>query len=701
MSALEASSCPFPGLKPYTEKDHSRFYGRREEIKQLTDKLRNHRELYLIGPSGSGKTSLVRAGLIPELRRRLAVEYLTPDIGGLERAVRMLVSGTEQLLVIDRLEALFHPACEERDAFLEALNTLRSLTQCKLLFVLRADFYGELMSSPLWQHAQSAQVQISPIQGNSLADTLQSMNSLEPALIERLVADCREAPGAMPLLQDMLVTLWRDSPGSSSLTLEQYLERTSRRGLSGALEHRADGAWSRLNEPQRKLAQRWFLRLVHPGQGRPHTRYQRRWKDLIDEEDHASASALLGKLTDERLLVVSEAQGESLVDLAHESLISSWPRLLQWIEDRMADEITRRQLQDRAEAHANHQGDLLRERELIAAEGWRERAVDTIGCSPLLASYLEQSRCALEEEKRKSDLELARHLLTHAQSLLQGSRGAKAAPYLVRARELLDRYSVLGLPERLLFGWATRALPILDPPWQPSRWEAPVKRTLLSPDKGYVARVDLDDLAFRVYPNDDKEHGRKPAPPVSPVLEAPSPITHLAWSDDSRYLAVRCGTQHFVWNAVEPKEPEATRSDGTPPAPQHSPDGTRLATADRKRVQITTEGNARALELDHRDQVVALAWSPCSTCLATATDNRTIRIWDATMGYQVQREFVATGPVRHLDWTAPSTLRITIDESSYERSLDPTGLDDWPAAAAKSPYHLVDGVLLRKEPTRP
>lgn len=701
MSTIEAPRCPFPGLAPYTEADHLRFHGRREEIKLLANKLRHQRELYLIGPSGSGKTSLVRAGLIPELRRRLSVEYLTPDIGGLERAVRMLVSGTEHLLVIDRLEALFHPACEERNAFLEALSTLRRLTQCKLLFVLRADFFGELMNSPLWQHAKDTQMLLTPLQDDDLRVALQSTNSLEPTLVERLVADCREAPGAMPLLQDLLVTLWQDSPGTTSLTLEQYLERTSRRGLSGALEHRADGAWSRLNEPQRKLAQRWFLRLVHPGQGRPHTRYQRRWKDLIDAEDPASAGELRDKLTSERLLVTGDAQGETLIDLAHESLISSWPRLLQWIEDSMADEITRRQLQDRAEAHAIHQGDLLRERELAAAEHWRERSADTIGCSQLLAGYLEQSRRALEEEKRKSDLELARHLLTHAQSLVQGSRGVKAALYLVRARELLDRHGVLSLPERLLFGWAARALPILDPPWQPSRWEEPMKRTLPSPDKGYVARIDLDDLVVRIHPLDDKEPGDKRPTAASPLLETPARITHLAWSDDGRYLAARCGAQHFVWNAIESKEPKPDRSGGTPPTPQRTPDGTKLATTDGKRVRITTEGNARALELDHKDPVIALGWSPCSTCLATATDYRTIRIWDATIGYQVQRELVATGPVRHLEWIAPSTLRITTEESSYERHLDPTDLADWRSVAAKSPYHLVEGVLLRKEPTAP
>ncbi len=704
MSTNEAARCPFPGLAPYTEEDHHRFHGRREEIKLLANKLRNQRELYLIGPSGSGKTSLVRAGLIPELRRRLSVEYLTPDIGGLERAVRMLVSGTETLLVIDRLEALFHPAFEERDAFLEALNTLRSLTQCKLLFVLRADFLGELMSSPLWQHAKDTQMQLPPLQGDALRDALRSTNSLEPALLERLIADCQEAPGAMPLLQDLLVTLWKDNPGTTSLTREQYLAHTSGRGLSGALEHRADGAWAALTESQQKLARRWFLRLVHPGQGRAHTRYQRRWAELIDGEAPDHARVLRDVLISKRLLVASETHGETRIDLAHERLIDAWPRLRTWIEEFMADETTRGKLEARAREHRAAEADLLSERDLAAAEEWRDRAVETVGCSELLARYLGQSRAKLDSDAQRAALAQARQYLTQAQSHLRGARGAKAAPYLVAARELLDKHGALTLPERLLFGWAKRSLPIA-PSWLPLRWDTSVKGDLTSPNGAYVARVDADGLTLRVHiaaPAPREPQRPKDTPSSSsPLLELPTQITHLVWSDDSRYLAVRCGVQDFVFDAIDPKEPPADRANGVAPAPLPSPRNDRLATANGKLVRITAAGAARSPDLDHKEQVVALAWSPCSTCLATATDNRTIRIWDATMGYQVQRDLVATGPVRKLEWTAEHALRITTEEHSYERTLDPTDLADWRAAADKSPYHLVEGVLLRKEPTRP
>lgn len=57
--------CPYPGMRPFEEKDASRFFGREPEIDDLIARLdRGEHEIYVIGPSGSGKSSLVQAGLL-------------------------------------------------------------------------------------------------------------------------------------------------------------------------------------------------------------------------------------------------------------------------------------------------------------------------------------------------------------------------------------------------------------------------------------------------------------------------------------------------------------------------------------------------------------------------------------------------------------------------------------------------------------
>src|SRR5512140_2251263 len=63
-------ACPYPGMRPFTEGDAGRFFGRETELDTIEYRLRHgEREIYVIGASGSGKSSLIGAGLIPRLTR--------------------------------------------------------------------------------------------------------------------------------------------------------------------------------------------------------------------------------------------------------------------------------------------------------------------------------------------------------------------------------------------------------------------------------------------------------------------------------------------------------------------------------------------------------------------------------------------------------------------------------------------------------
>jgi WD40 repeat protein len=60
---------PFPGLRSFELEQADLFFGRDEQIEELVDRLQAHRFVAVVGTSGSGKSSLVRAGLIPALKR--------------------------------------------------------------------------------------------------------------------------------------------------------------------------------------------------------------------------------------------------------------------------------------------------------------------------------------------------------------------------------------------------------------------------------------------------------------------------------------------------------------------------------------------------------------------------------------------------------------------------------------------------------
>jgi hypothetical protein len=66
---------PYPGLAPLEEEDAAVYFGREPEIRHVVERLRARRSLggsalmVVLGASGAGKSSLLRAGVVPRLRR--------------------------------------------------------------------------------------------------------------------------------------------------------------------------------------------------------------------------------------------------------------------------------------------------------------------------------------------------------------------------------------------------------------------------------------------------------------------------------------------------------------------------------------------------------------------------------------------------------------------------------------------------------
>ncbi|MFM9046971.1 MAG: toll/interleukin-1 receptor domain-containing protein, partial [Cyanobium sp.] len=71
----DGTSPPYPGLLAFEEEDAPVYFGRDDEIRHLRDRLTARqtlggiRLLVVLGASGSGKSSLLRAGVLPRLRR--------------------------------------------------------------------------------------------------------------------------------------------------------------------------------------------------------------------------------------------------------------------------------------------------------------------------------------------------------------------------------------------------------------------------------------------------------------------------------------------------------------------------------------------------------------------------------------------------------------------------------------------------------
>ena len=67
-TALKLPTAPYPGLRPFLDHEAALLLGRGRQIREIVSRLCETHFIAVIGGSGSGKSSLIRAGVVPELR---------------------------------------------------------------------------------------------------------------------------------------------------------------------------------------------------------------------------------------------------------------------------------------------------------------------------------------------------------------------------------------------------------------------------------------------------------------------------------------------------------------------------------------------------------------------------------------------------------------------------------------------------------
>ena len=485
--AAPLPDCPYPGMIPFTEKDSNRFFGRDPEIEMAMRRLKSASHVTVIGPSGSGKSSMVFAGLLPKLRR-------SRSFGKGEWDVRTMRPGHTPsrtlhdtldfhphsydytkikkriLLIVDQFEEVFTNA----DAFEaeEFLTMLRHITQQPNIYMIitcRADFYADLMSSPIWDIIKTNRLELPPMSAEGLREAIVKPAQevgvyVEGPLVERLVADAGSEPGVLPLVQETLVLIW-DKVTRRLLPLESYemlsLERGGEQatGLQVALALRADATLNELDEDKQAITRRVLLRLVQFGEGRADTRRQQVVGKLKSANDDTLVFRdTIQHLTENRLITLSSREIKDsdknmrLADISHEALIRSWPTLRNWIEARRESEIIRRRLESKATEWArlgSEQAGLLDEVEYNEASRW----IDSIdaqeaGFSETLADLITLSGSAIQyakdeqERNRQREIQQAQALAEEQKKVAQEQR-KRAEEQAASAEQLRKRALVL------------------------------------------------------------------------------------------------------------------------------------------------------------------------------------------------------------------------------------------------------------------
>ncbi len=442
---------PYKGLSPYAEEDARFFYGREALVQQIVERVRNNRFLAVIGPSGSGKSSLVFAGVLPRIRQNTGSDSencllvsLTPGPDPLEtlasslsallpenserdrlkwgrelrkqfakndnvltgmslrEIVSDLVPGSPSIvLVVDQFEEVFTLCWDANERKQFIINLISASTdiegQTKVIITMRSDFYGKCAAYPdLAAMLSDHQVLLGPMSMEELREVIEEPvrkvgGMFEPGLVDRLLDDVAEEPGALPFLQFMLYQLW-EQRRDGRLTHSAYEESG---GVKMALAQRADAVYAQLSEEERFVLRQIFFRLTQPGEKTSDTRRRVNKRELfITSIQPETVERVIRQLVDARLLTTTSdlTSGEEFVEISSEALIHSWSRFREWLEENRESLRFHRRLSEAANEWARCRRDqsyLYRGTRLAEAKKWEKNHADEL--SQLETEFLKTS----------------------------------------------------------------------------------------------------------------------------------------------------------------------------------------------------------------------------------------------------------------------------------------------------------------------
>ncbi len=383
---------PYQGLSAFGEKDAEFFFGREKVTENLFEIAHKQPLVAVIGASGSGKSSVVFAGLIPKLREEgiwliegfrpksqpfdelalALVRQLELDINKVERAIQVgrlaesLKKGEVKLhqvasqilenqpnkrllLVVDQFEELYtqYQNKEEQQHFIDTLLLAVNQKSITLVFTLRADFYGYVLSYRPFSDAleKFAHKPLGLMSTEELKTAIEQpalkLNvQLQAHLSQRILEDVGQEPGNLPLLEFALTQLW-SKQHNNELTHKAYDDIG---GVKQGLIKHSEQVYLRLNESQKQHSQRIFLSLVRLGEGTEDTRCVAT-REEVGNNNWDLVTYLAG--SEARLVVTgrNDKSGEETVEVVHEALIREWGRLRGWVNENRERLVQKRKIE--------------------------------------------------------------------------------------------------------------------------------------------------------------------------------------------------------------------------------------------------------------------------------------------------------------------------------------------------------------------
>ncbi|MBN3878082.1 caspase family protein [Nostoc sp. JL23] len=406
---LNPENNPYKGLQSYNEKDSDLFFGREEQIEKLYQKVVDNKQrlTLVLGASGTGKSSLVKAGLISKLRKDDKTWCIFPTFRpgkspfkSLKKALTLFKISSDLLtlseeslanwfnnnpqaklmVVIDQFEELITLCKREKREQFEKLikNSLVTYSdRIHVVITLRLDFEAQFQTSVLkdfWN--DDTRFVLPPMTQDDLRQVIEKPASQKvlyfdpPSLVDELINEVVQMPGALPLLSFTLSELYLKHLGdrtrdNRALTKTDY-EQLGR--VAGSLTKRANQQYDQLVEEDiayKDTVHRVMLRMIAL-EGASLARRQVPKSELVypNEEENKRVQTVIKQFSEARLIVEGfNSEDEAYVEPAHDYLVLGWDKLLLWKSQDQEILYLQRRLTSAAKDWSESKGSLWTEEE--------------------------------------------------------------------------------------------------------------------------------------------------------------------------------------------------------------------------------------------------------------------------------------------------------------------------------------------------
>ena len=679
-------------------------------------------------------TKLYGKGALPELAQgdftpesladllgRMPVNGVAPIRRALERAADALMAQEKLtrapqarlLILVDQLEELFTD--ERFDAatrlrFAQAIEALATSGVVWVVATLRSDFYHRLQELPVLAHLKdgTGTYDLLPPQGPEIAQMIRNParaaglsfeeSATQGGLDDVLQQAASRNPGSLPLLSFVLDELYDASKDTRRLSFTAY---EALGGLEGAIAKRADDVVKALPAEVQNALPGLLRALITLDRDDGVATARTVLKRLAVHGPQAEA--LVKAMIDARLLITGGEGEDTVLRVAHEALLTRWPRARQIVVD------NREFLQARARVAGDAERWLEEKRstDLLLPSGKRliearevllERRDEL---DPELVEYVDASldaeaareQAKLDETRRK----LRRTQLAALVGIVLAAVAGVGAYFGISGQQEAEKQAAFALEQqqvaedqqkvaereaeaaRKAEDKATEALAEAERNLQEvlrfqSKTLALESRRQTAGGNATVGML----LALEALPKpgdtrprpyvDEAEAALKVAIAAQNGLVTYShyeSVNDVDVSPDGKYLVTGSNDRVArIWDLVSGQALLDLKghSDGLVDV-TYSPDGSLVATASydgTARLFDAASGEPRFAFSGHTDTIWEATFSPDGSKLATYSDDKTVRVWDTRNGTQVGLMDQTGGFIGHIAWSPDgATLAIS------------------------------------------